>query len=56
MLQGGTDTSLPVASFYSRLVGELDLLGWDKLVNVNESLTSIDLKIKYASHLAKESL
>ena len=42
---------LPSSEFYSQVASELDAIGWDKLVSLNQGLTSIELQLQYTSPL-----
>jgi E3 ubiquitin-protein ligase FANCL len=37
---------LPTISYYSKLLEEIHKIGWDKLINIDETLTKIEIKLK----------
>ena len=45
LLASSVAAVLPPASYYQRLVAELDAVGWDKLASLDASMTILNLLI-----------
>jgi hypothetical protein len=45
ILRGKSTSQLPSADFYSRLVSEIDTLGWNRLVSIHPSLSSLQFRL-----------
>jgi len=50
ILRSKKDMVLPPASFYSRLISEINEVGWHSLANINNELTQLQLKQKDAKN------
>lgn len=44
---------MPDESYYSKLLSELDTVGWDKLESIDPSLKSLTLILKYRNFYSK---
>lgn len=41
--------------FYSRVVSEIDAVGWDKLISANDSLSRLSFQTRYACELDRDT-
>jgi E3 ubiquitin-protein ligase FANCL len=47
ILQFKKTHGIPPVDFYGRLISEIDQLGWQKLISIDSSLTTLELSLKW---------